>query len=77
MIEEARAWKEEDEKRKVLETEKKKEEAEERKKEEERKKARDERRKLGLKVEDSPSRNPSVENVREAAGNLLNPKQLK
>ena len=70
MIEETKAWKEEEEKRKIMEAEKKKEEEAEKKKEEERKKAREERRKLGLKAEDSPSRNPSVEDVRAAAGKI-------
>eukprot|EP00794_Sanderia_malayensis_P004876 gene4876-5515_t len=67
MIEEAKAWKEEDEKRKILEKQKKKEEEAEREKEEERKKAREEKRKLGLTVDDQPSRAPSAENVRTAA----------
>lgn len=68
MIEETRAYKEEEEKRKIFEAHKKKDEEEERKKEAERKKAREEKRKLGLAVEDSPSRNQSMENIREAAG---------
>ncbi len=68
MIEEARAWKEEEEKRIILEKQKKKEDEENRKREEERKKARDEKRKLGLTVDDAPSRSASVENIRSAAG---------
>ena len=68
MIEEARAYKEEEEKRKVSEAQKKKEEEEDQKKEQERKKAREERRKMGLNVDDSPSKNDNTENIRKAAG---------
>ena len=68
MIEEARAYEEEEAKRKISEAEKKKEEEEDRKKDEERKKAREERRKMGMNTEESSSRISDAEGARKVAG---------